>query len=132
MEVFPPYKVKVVKISEKGMGVIATEDIKNGETIEVCPIVFISKAEALFFETEETPLKFYYLQLEDESERSCLMLGYGSLYNHSLNPNAEVDYNEEKSERVIYFKAIKDIKAGEEIVYDYDFDDNVAEFLKQE
>ena len=59
------------------------------------------------------------------------MLGYGSIYNHSENPNAEIDYNEGKQEDFLFFKAIKDIKIGEEIVYNYEFDDNKVEFLEQ-
>ena len=131
MEIEPPQKIKVVDVDVKGMGVVATQNIKNGETIEVCPIVFISKKEAGFFEKEKTPLNFYYLQLDDYHDKVCLMLGYGSLYNHSSNPNAEIIYDEESTERVVYFKALKDIMAGEEIVYDYDFDNNIVEFLKQ-
>lgn len=131
MDIFPPKKIKVVEMAVKGMGVVATEDIKAGETIEVCPVVFISKQETEFFEKEKTPLKFYYL-IQTDTNQFCVMLGYGSIYNHSLTPNADIEYNDQKAERYVFFKALKDIKTGEEIVFDYEFDDNVVEYLKQD
>ena len=75
MEILPPKKVKVIEMEIKGMGVVATEDIKVGEIIETCPVVFISKEEVEFFEKEKTPLKFYYL-IESDTNKFCLMLGY--------------------------------------------------------
>lgn len=131
MEILPPKKIKIVDMPEKGRGVVATEDIKNGEIIEICPIVFISEKETSFFEKEKTVLKYYYL-IQTATNKFCIMLGYGSLYNHSLTPNADIDYNTKTAENFLQFEAIKDIKAGEEIVFDYEFDNNVADFLKQD
>ena len=131
-DIFPPKKVKVVEMPVKGMGVIATENIRKGETIEICPVVFISEKEVEFFEREKTPLKFYYL-IETDTKKFCVMLGYGSIYNHSLTPNADIEYNYEKSERYVFFKALAGIKAGEEILFDYEFDkDFPEEYLKQD
>jgi SET domain-containing protein len=36
----------------------------------------------------------------------------------------------QKSENFLFFAAIKDITAGEEIVYDYQFDNDKEEFIK--
>lgn len=127
MEILPPKKVKVVEIPGKGRGVVAIKNIKAGETIEICPIVHISKAEAEFTKNSDV-LKFYCLE-QTAHEKFCLMLGYGSIYNHDANPNADIEYNERKSENYLTFKALKNIKSGEEIVYDYEFDDNIEEFL---
>lgn len=129
MEILPPKKIKIANIKGKGRGVVAIEDIAEGEIIEYCPIVFISEKEASFFEKENTILKFYWL-FQPETKKSCIMLGYGSLYNHSKNPNAEVDYDTKKSENFLFLRALKNIKAGEEIVFDYQFDDGKEEFLK--
>ena len=57
------------------------------------------------------------------------MLGYASLYNHDKNPNAEIDFDEVSPQDHVYFRAIKEIKAGEEIVYNYYFDNDKEEFL---
>lgn len=129
MEIFPPKGIKVIEIKGKGRGVTATRDINEGEIIEFCPIIFISKKETAFFEEEKTTLNFYYLQ-QPETKKVCLMLGYGSLYNHSKNPNAEIDYDIKRLKDYLFFRALRKIKAGEEIVFDYQFDNNKEEFLK--
>lgn len=129
MEISPPKKIKVIDIKNKGRGVAATQDIKKGEIIEFCPVVFISEKEASFFEKEETVLKFYYL-FQYAIGKRCVMLGYGSLYNHSKNPNADIDYDIKELKNYLFFQAIKNIKTGEEILIDYEFDDNKEEFLK--
>jgi SET domain-containing protein len=128
MEIIPPRKIKIIDVQGKGRGVVATEDIKSGEIIEICPIIFISEKEGDFFEKNKTSLNFYWL-LQPETNKSCIMLGYGSLYNHSINPNAEVDYETKESKNYLFFRALKDIKSGEEIVFDYQSDSG-EEFLK--
>jgi SET domain-containing protein len=128
MEIVPPTKIKVIDIKGKGRGVVATQDISNGEIIEYCPIIPISKKEADFLENESENLKYYYL-FQYATNKYCIMLGYGSVYNHSLEPNADVDYDISEPKNYLFFQAIKDIKAGEEIVFDYEFDDNKEDFL---
>ena len=131
LEIIPPKKIKVINIPGKGRGVVATEKIKAGEIIEVCPVILLSDKETDFIDNHSDILKFYYLE-KTVYKKCCIMLGYGSIYNHSSNPNADVDYNEEKLDDKLTFFALKDINAGDEIVYDYEFDDNVVEFLKQD
>ena len=92
MEIFPPKKIKIVDVPGKGRGVVALEDIEKDEIIEICPILFISKKEVDFIKNNSEILKYYYLW-QYAINKYCLMLGYGSIYNHSLTPNADVDYN---------------------------------------
>jgi len=129
MDILPPKKIKVTNIPGKGRGVIATENIKAGEVIEVCPIVFLSDKEVSFLEKESEILKFYYL-IQYAINKSCIMFGYGSMYNHSFEPNADIDYDISNPQETLSVEAIKDIKTGEEIVFDYEFDNNVVDFLK--
>ena len=129
MEILPPTKVKVIEIAGKGRGVVATQKIGKGEIIEICPIMELSKTEKKFIESRSDIIKFYYL-IQEDLKRCCLMLGYGSLYNHSENSNADIDYLEEKSQKFVQFVALKDIEIGEEIVYDYEFENNQPEYLQ--
>jgi SET domain-containing protein len=46
----------------------------------------------------------------------AVALGYGSLYNHSYQPNARYD---DESGQTKVFRAIRDIAPGEEIVVNY-------------
>jgi hypothetical protein len=128
MEIIPPTKVKIIEIVGKGRGVVATQKISKGEIIETCPIIEISKKEADFIQNQSHILNYYYLFQED-LERYCLMLGYGSIYNHSHNPNADIDYSSEKTEKYLQFKALRDVEIGEEIVFNYEFENNEPEFL---
>lgn len=128
MEIFPPKKIKIADVKGKGRGVIATENIFKGEVIEYCPIIPISNNEVSFFKNESENIKYYYL-FQYAINRHCIMLGYGSIYNHSKYPNADVDYDVREPKNYLLFEAIKDIKPGEEISIDYEFDNDKEEFL---
>lgn len=131
LEILPPKKVKVMTVAGKGLGVFATTDIKTDEVIEIIPIVFLSAKDSNYVAKESDLLKFYYLDLENY-QKYCLMLGYGSIYNHNAkNPNADIFYPEpeDSTDRHLTMKAIRDIQAGEEITFDYEFDNNQEEFL---
>ncbi|MEH6939701.1 SET domain-containing protein-lysine N-methyltransferase, partial [Bacillus sp. JJ664] len=51
---------------------------------------------------------------------SCLLLGYGMLFNHSYDANADYEINFDN--HTFEFYAYKDIKAGEEILINYNGD----------
>ncbi len=120
-QVFPPKKVYIseskVPNPENGQfipgkGVFVLENIKKGEIIEVAPILILEFSD--FVDTKWNLLFEYYFWMDD-----CvvLALGYGSLYNHSKNPNVKYEIN--KNEKIITFTAIKDIKKDQEILFDY-------------
>jgi SET domain-containing protein len=54
----------------------------------------------------------------DGVEEYLIPLGYAMVYNHSSNPNAEWDIDEEDN-RFVRFFAVEEIKQGEEILHDY-------------
>ena len=66
---------------------------------------------------EKTVLDNYYYKWGGNLEDAALSLGYGSLYNHSYEPNAVYVKNIE--EFVIDFVALRDIEEGEEITVNY-------------
>ena len=129
MDILPPTKIKIISIRGKGRGVIATQDIFSGEIIEYCPIIFLSDIEVDFLDNKSDILKFYYL-LQPEANRHILIMGYGSMYNHSKDANAEIDYDIKKSQNFIFFRALKVIKAGQEIVFDYNSGNKEEKFLE--
>lgn len=109
------YKIKVKKSKvAKGLGVFATEDIKKGELIEKAPLLLMKMKE--FEQIKKT--KLYYYFFEYTNSHFAIALGYGGLYNHSYEPNARYYYNTDK-ELEIY--SIKNIKKGEEIVFNYNY-----------
>ena len=96
-----------VRQGPRGRGVFATRTFAEGETVEVCPTVEISDgggalADYLFESTNEG--KF------------LVVLGFGSLYNHSAEPN--VDYYQEDSES-LDFVTLRRVERGEELTISY-------------
>ena len=108
----PSTKIYVKESSpEKGRGVFAKVPIKKGEVIESCPVIPDPSWEAL----EKTSLKDYYFCFGENDV--CTVLGFGSLYNYSDDPNAEVVC---KCENLIYeYVATRDIEKDEEICFKY-------------
>ena len=106
------HKVEVKETGKTGRGVFAVEDIKKGEVIEVAPILVLQFED--FVDTRWNLLFEYYFWMDDEV---VLALGYGSMYNHSVSANAE--YKIDIKSKAITFKALSQIKKGEEILFNY-------------
>lgn len=94
-------------------GNIATRNIKKNTIIERCPVILIDEKYEDFL--EETKFSSYYFIWDDKYH--CIVLGYGSIFNHSKNNNTKF-YKNKKNQTMI-FKTIKDVKAGEELTTDY-------------
>lgn len=99
----------------EGLGVFTSTAISNGSLLEICPIIKLGKKDTK--RIKKTNLFDYFFSWGKKLKRSAIVLGYGSLYNHSKTPNAEfrIDYNA----NVITFHSIKNISIGEEITTDY-------------
>jgi uncharacterized protein len=108
-------KIKVSS-NEKGRCITATDYIAKGEAIEAAPVIIFNASESI--DDEGLILSNY--SFEWDSGYGAIALGYGSLYNHSYNPNADYARNMESKE--IYFFAIKDINPEEEVTVNYNGD----------
>ncbi len=111
-----------------GRGIFALIDIAEGEIIETSPVTVISKAETdLFDKNEQTGIESVidqYLLLWQEGVKGqeyCMGHGYLMMYNHSENPTAVQKHD--FAFKTISMIAARDIKAGEEITFDYGFDE---------
>lgn len=112
-----PQKVEVRYTKNKHRGVFATANIKKGEVIEVCPAWILPyKDKKLVDKTMVLDYYFYW----GPKNQPAIALGYGSLYNHSYTPNAE--YEQKVKQKLFVFRAIKNIKKGEEICTNYNGD----------
>lgn len=98
---------------DKGRGIFALEDIKQGEVIEIAPVLVFSPKESDY--VMQTQLRDCVFQWG--SNKSAAALGYGMVYNHSDNPNAYYQKREHRQDMI--YIALKDIKAGEEITVSY-------------
>ena len=113
----PSAKIYLAKseIANAGRGVFAVAEIVDGEVIETCPVVVLLAND--YEHLKATELRNYYFMWEEA--QAAIFLGYGSLYNHSYEPNAT--YTKNIGEGTIIFTAIKGIGEGEEITVNYNF-----------
>ncbi len=118
MEINPPAKVKIThsSIENAGRGMLATGNIIEGELIERCPVIFLTEKDYPL--AKQTTLLNYYF-LNEKEDRAAIALGYGSLYNHSFEPNAT--YKKSLEDGFIDFVAIKSIGVGNEITVNYNY-----------
>lgn len=105
----------IVNEASKGRGVFTSEDISKGSIIEICHVIILNKEDTRMI--HETHLHDYYFVWDIVKKTSALALGYGSLYNHDDNNNAEFELD--LVEKVIRIIAQKQISSGEEITLDY-------------
>ena len=99
----------------RGRGVFAARRFEPGETIEVCPVIALSEADARALDA--TALYDYYFGWGSDGKAAAIALGYGSLYNHSSSPNAK--HTKHESDGVISVVAVRPIERGEEIFIRY-------------
>lgn len=99
-------KIVVKKSRTHGYGVFAAKTIRKGEKIEECYIILSRGG--------DRGLEDYYF---DANRKYAIFTGYGIIYNHSDDPNA--DYTINMKRRVVTFKANRTIKKGQEILISY-------------
>ncbi len=95
----------------KGRGVYANESIKKGEIIEICQLLIVDEAE---IGDHLSRYVFHY-----RGKKLAIVLGNGSLYNHSKNPNVTC-YFDYKNE-TLTFEAMRNIDLGEELLINYGY-----------
>lgn len=100
-------KLIVKKSKVHGYGVFAGKNIRKGEKIEECYFILTSGG--------DRTLEDFYFQAK--KRKYALLTGYGIIYNHSDDINA--DYSINVAKRIATIKAVKAIKKGEEILISY-------------
>ncbi|MFQ3543137.1 SET domain-containing protein [Halobacillus rhizosphaerae] len=94
-------------------GVFATQDISKQELLHEAPVLFYPNEEHEHI--EKTLLADYAFKYGEDY--TAFLLGYGMMFNHSYQPNANYKINFQND--TFEFYAYKDIKAGEEILINY-------------
>jgi SET domain-containing protein len=105
--------VEVKRVKGKGRGVFARRAIAEGDVIESCPVLVVPSGDICQGDTW-TRLGDYCFEWGEGT--MALVLGYGSLYNHSYQPNARY---EDVAGPTKLFVALRDIARGEEITINY-------------
>lgn len=101
-----------------GRGVFSDKKIKKGETIEICPVIVLPEKDIKFL--DKIDLERYYYMWGKGFKKAAISLGYGSLYNHSYNPNAQ--YIRNSKDELMKYVSLQDIPANTEITVNYNGD----------
>jgi len=107
-----PTKIEVKESPNKGLGVFAKEKIFSGETIETTPLL---KLKVQHNSDVLSDYRFYYPR-QGNTQTYVVALGYGSLYNHNNQNNADW---RDGGDMIFEFFALRDIEPGEEIYLKY-------------
>ena len=113
MRYTPSDLIEVRRAGKKGRGVFARKNIRRGAVIERVPVV-VMRVQEIFGNAPRTRLADYVFSWG--RGKVAFACGYGALYNHSYQPNAE--YYGKGTETQV-FTALRDIKRGEEITVNY-------------
>ena len=107
--------LEIKNTKHRGRGVFATRDFCEGDTIEICHVIECPKQDTSLI--DRTYLYNYYFNWGSKRNKVAIALGYGSLYNHSYQPNAV--YIKDFEKNLLVYKCLKSIEKGEEITVHY-------------
>ena len=105
--------IKKSLIPNSGRGVFANKDFKQGEIIEVCPLITDYKKNF-----ENSKIRDYTFRSKFIKDQEVIVFGMCSMYNHSNKYNV---HHTQDPENMIY-TASRDIKNGEELYVSYGVD----------
>lgn len=114
-------KIRLGYSEIEGRGVFATDDINQGELIERCPMVPLGWR--MNYHKDPVIWNYCFTQFcpceecKNHGGHFLMVLGYGQVYNHQNENNAEIKFDMRHS--IADVKAVKPIKKGEEIFVSY-------------
>ncbi len=111
-------RIQVRRSGVHGKGVFALQDLAEGETIieYVGEVITWDEAQDRHPHDPNDPNHTFYFHVNEDKVIDAQYGGNSSRWiNHSCDPNCEAD---EENDR-IFIKALRNIKAGEELNYDY-------------
>jgi len=114
----PGKRIQVRRSGVHGKGVFALQDIAKGEALIEYVGEIITWKEALrrHPHNPKDPNHTFYFHIDDKYVIDALYGGNASRWiNHACDPNCDADEEEGR----VYIKAIRKIKEGEELSYDY-------------
>ncbi len=103
-----------------GRGVFTSSSINAGTIVEISPVLVMTDDDRKLL--DKTLLHDYIFEWGSSIKQCCMALGYVPLYNHSYQSNCEYEMDFENE--MISIKAVRFIKAGEELFINYNGDWN--------
>lgn len=118
----PESNLYIDNTAAMGRGVFTSTSIKEGNIIEVAPVIVMSAEDRIHL--DKTKLHDYIFEWGDDKSKCCMALGFIPIYNHSYTSNCE--YFMDFEEHIIFVKAVRHIKKGEELTINYNGEWNDA------
>lgn len=107
--------LEVRDVASKGRGVYAGGPFRKGELVTEAPVIVIPQRQ--WKAVEATIIGDYCFAWGHQDRQAALVLGIGSLFNHTVTPNCEPLRDEDRT--TMRFVATRDIAEGEEIMISY-------------
>lgn len=107
--------IYIAESAGRGRGVFAAKAFRKGEIIETAPVIVLSTDSMSML--DHTELYNYYFLWGNQHLQCAIALGFGSIYNHSYQPNAR--YNTYYSDQIIEFVCLENIAPHTEITVNY-------------
>lgn len=105
----------IAETPSAGRGVFSRKMIEKDQVVEICPVIIIPKLELPII--HKTILHDYYFLWGEDLDECAIALGYGSMYNHAVHPNA--DFILDFQAQTIEIFSVKHIHPGEQITINY-------------
>ncbi len=123
------HELRVDEVGNMGRCVFASRDIPKGICITKCELLVLPEFDSLL--VNDTVLKHYTFKYNERQD--CIVLGDGSIFNHSDTPNVEYVLQQWGERKVMIFIALRDIKADEQLFTNYSQDTsvNIEGYIKQ-
>ena len=113
--IHPSGLIYCAQTQRKGRGIFAAKRIKKETLIEHAPMLITPPSE--WRHLGKTLFQYYVFGWDEKSDAAGFVLGFGSLYNHSYDPNAYTQMD--KRAKAMRYIALRDIQPHEEITINY-------------
>ncbi len=118
------FKPPLIEIREagtpKGLGVFAIDGFREGDVVELCPVVVFCAPYDSIPESLQHRIFNWSALAHQEPDMQALALGYGSIYN-GANPS-NMRYESSDTGEFLRFIAVRDVSADEELTINYSGD----------
>ena len=108
----------LVADTPKGRGVFASERIPAKTVIEVCPVLILDPRDVSHVKKSMLDHYTYNWPWKDKTKTQVVVLGLGSMFNHSTYAQ-NVAWTRDVPNECITYTALRNIEAGEELCISY-------------
>jgi SET domain-containing protein len=113
--------VEIREAEGMGRGVFAVKPIPADTLLFSDPVVLVPESQCAKGSLLHSYVFFWSTVMQDGLGMNAIVLGLGTVMNHSSDPNVIV-YFEPKPDRIDFY-ALRDIEPGEQLTHDYNYDE---------